>query len=118
MDVLGFALEHFDAIGRWRDKDGNFAIETAGKLLDGRSFEGHDDLRDLLKADAAAFSEGLAGKMLIYALGRGLEPSDRKCVEAMVDKAAKEEYRFSSLVLGLVQCDAFQMNGKLQGAGR
>src|SRR5204863_4821924 len=76
MDPLGFALEHFDAIGRWREKDGKFAIETAGTLPDGKSFKGHEELRALLKADANAFTEGLVVKMLIYALGRGLEHSD------------------------------------------
>jgi hypothetical protein len=107
-DPLGFALEHFDAIGRWREKDGEFPIETAGTLPDGRSFKGHEGLRTLLRADASAFTEGLTEKMLIYALGRGLEPSDRKSVRTIVDRTAKEGYRFSSLVLGIVQSEAFQ----------
>jgi hypothetical protein len=115
MDPLGFALEHFDAIGRWREKDGNFPIETTGTLPDGRSFKGHEELRALLKADASAFTEGLAGKMLIYALGRGLEQSDKKSVRAIADKVAKERYRSSSLVLGVVQSEAFQTRS--QGSG-
>ncbi len=118
MDPLGFALEHFDAIGRWRDKDGKFSIETAGTLPDGRSFKGHEELRALLKADADAFTEGLAEKMLIYALGRGLEPSDRKSVRTIADKVAREGYRFSSLVLGVAQSEAFQIRGKSGGGGR
>ncbi len=118
MDPLGFALEHFDAIGSWREKDGNFPIETAGTLPDGRSFNGHEELRVLLKADASAFTEGLAEKMLIYALGRGLEPSDRKSVRAIANKVAKEGYRFSSLVLRIVQSDAFQMQGKVREGSR
>jgi hypothetical protein len=109
MDPLGFALEHFDAIGSWRDQDGKFPIETAGTLPDGRSFKGHEDLRALLKADAGAFTEGLTEKMLIYALGRGLEHSDKKSVRAIADRIAREGYRFSSLVLGIVESDAFQM---------
>jgi hypothetical protein len=109
MDPLGFALEHFDAIGMWREKDGKFPIETAGTLPDGRFFKGHEDLRALLKTDASAFTEGLAEKMLIYALGRGLEPSDRKSVRTIADKVAREGYRFSSLMLGIVQSEAFQM---------
>jgi hypothetical protein len=108
MDPLGFALEHFDAIGRWREKDGEFPIETTGTLPDGRSFAGHEELRTLLKADANAFTEGLTEKMLIYALGRGLETSDRKSVRAIVDRTAKDGYRFSRLVLGIVRSEAFQ----------
>jgi hypothetical protein len=112
MDPLGFALEHFDAIGMWREKDGKFPIETAGTLPDGRSFKGHEDLRVLLKADARAFTEGLAEKMLIYALGRGLEQSDKKSVQAIADKTASEGYRFSSLVLAIVQSEAFLTQGQ------
>jgi Protein of unknown function (DUF1592)/Protein of unknown function (DUF1588)/Protein of unknown function (DUF1587)/Protein of unknown function (DUF1585)/Protein of unknown function (DUF1595) len=108
LDPLGFALENFDAIGRWRKKDGNFPVETSGTLADGRSFKGYEDLRAILKADAKDFAEGLTEKMLIYALGRGLESSDRKTVRDIADKMAKEDYRFSSLVLGIVQSAAFQ----------
>ncbi len=114
MDPLGFALEHFDAIGSWRETDGKFPIESAGTLPDGRSFKGHEDLRALLKADANAFTEGLAEKMLIYALGRGLEHSDKASVRAIADKVAREGYRFSSLVLGIGQSDAFQLRGKIK----
>lgn len=108
MDPLGFALERFDAIGSWREKDGKFAIETAGTLPDGRSFKDHEGLRALLKADAGTFTEGLTEKLLIYALGRGLGPSDRPSVRAIADKVARKGYRFSSLVLGIVQSEAFQ----------
>lgn len=111
LDPLGFALEHFDAIGQWREQDGRFAIETAGSLPDGRTFKGHEDLRALLKADANAFTEGLVEKMLIYALGRGLDPSDRKTVQRIAAQVVKEDYRFSSLVLGIVQSEAFQKPG-------
>jgi hypothetical protein len=118
MDPLGFALEHFDAIGSWREKDGKFPIETAGALPDGRSFKGHEELRALLKADANAFTEGLVEKMLIYALGRGLEQSDKKSVRATAAKIAREGYRFSSLVLGIVQSEAFQTQGKAREGHR
>jgi len=108
MDPLGFALEHFDAIGRWREQDGKFPIETAGTLPDGRSFKGHEELRGLLKADAPVFTAGLAEKMLIYALGRGLEHSDKKSVRVIADEVAQDGHRFSSLVLGIVRSEAFQ----------
>jgi hypothetical protein len=112
LDPLGFALEHFDAIGQWREQDGKFSIETSGSLPDGRTFKGHDDLRALMKADVKSFTEGLVEKMLIYALGRGLEPSDRKSVRTIADQVACGGYRFSSLVLGIVQSEAFQRPGK------
>ena len=112
MDPLGFALENFDAIGAWRDKDGKFPIETGGTLPDGRSFKGYEDLRALLKADANAFAECLAEMMLVYALGRGLEHSGRKAVRAIADKIVRDNYRFSSLVLGIAQSEPFQMQGE------
>src|SRR5262249_18466763 len=88
MDPLGFALEHFDAIGRWRDTDGTVPIDSSGTLPDGRSFQGYKDLRALLKAEPSAFTECLAEKMLIYALGRGLERHDRQTVKAIADRVA------------------------------
>jgi mono/diheme cytochrome c family protein len=112
MDPLGFALENFDAIGAWREKDGKFPIETAGSLPDGRSFKGHEDLRAILKADAAAFAECLADKMLTYALGRGLERADKSTVRAVAEKTARGDYRFSSLVLAIVQSPPFQMHNE------
>lgn len=117
-DPLGFALEHFDAIGGWREKDGKFPIETAGTLPDGRSFQGHEELRSLLKADAGAFAEGMAEKMLIYALGRDLEHADRESVRAIAGQVAKKGYRFSSLVHKIVESDAFQARGKVREGGR
>ncbi|HWY86682.1 MAG TPA: DUF1585 domain-containing protein, partial [Gemmataceae bacterium] len=86
-----------------------FPIETAGTLPDGRSFKGYEELRTILKADAAAFAECLADKLLTYALGRGLERSDRSTVKAIAEKVAQGEYRFSSLVMAIVESIPFQM---------
>jgi hypothetical protein len=108
IDPLGFALEHFDAIGRWRDRDGALPIDTAGVLPDGRSFDDHRGLKTLMKARANEFTEGLVEKLMIYAVGRGLDASDRKNVAEIAGKAAADGYRFSSLVLGIVRSDAFQ----------
>jgi hypothetical protein len=116
MDPLGFALEHFDAIGAWRDKDGELAIDSSGVLPDGRSFAGFRDLVGILKADPATFTECLAEKMLTYALGRGLERSDRKAVKTIAERVAKEEYRFSALVLEVVRSAPFQMKTESRGA--
>jgi mono/diheme cytochrome c family protein len=116
MDPLGFALEHFDAIGRWREKDGSAAIDTAGSLPDGRSFAGYTDLVALLKAQPQAFTECLAEKMLIYALGRGLERGDRAAVKAIAENLARADYRFSHLILEIVRSAPFQMKEAHQEA--
>ncbi len=109
MDPLGLALENFDAIGRWRDQEGQLAIDTSGTLPDGRSFKGHQELRALLRSDPGAFAECLAEKLLTYALGRGLERFDKPTVRAIAERAARDDYRFSSLILGIVQSVPFQM---------
>jgi hypothetical protein len=116
MDPLGFALENFDAIGRWREKDGLFPIDPSGTLPDGRSFKGYADLRAILKSDPRAFAEGLAQKMLIYALGRGPERYDRKTVQAIAERMARDHYCFSSLVLGIALSEPFQMRKKSREA--
>jgi hypothetical protein len=116
LDPLGFAFEHFDAIGRWREKDGSFAIETSGTLPDGRSFQDHAELRALLKADASAFTECLTAKMLTYALGRGLERPDRETVKAIAQRVSREGYRFSGLIRSIVQSEPFQMQKASQAA--
>jgi hypothetical protein len=108
MDPLGLALEHFDAIGRWREKDGKLPIDASTTLADGRAVKGPDGLAAILRADPGAFAECLAEKMLIYALGRGLDRNDRKTVKALAQRLAREEYRLSSLVLGIVQSEPFQ----------
>jgi hypothetical protein len=116
LDPLGFALEHFDAIGSWREKDGKFPIETSGAMPDGRPFKDHAELRALLKADAGAFTECLTAKMLMYALGRGLERSDKTTVKAIARQVAREGYRFSSLIRAIVQSEPFQMRRESRGA--
>jgi hypothetical protein len=116
MDPLGFAFENFDAIGRWREKDGSFPIETSGTMPDGRSFKDHAELRTLLKADASAFTECLTAKMLTYALGRGLERRDREAVKAIAQRVSREGYRFSSLIREIVQSAPFQMRKESRAA--
>jgi mono/diheme cytochrome c family protein len=109
MDPLGFGLENFDAIGAWRTQDGKFPIDASGTLPDGRSFKGPQELKAILRADRAAFAEGLTEKLLIYALGRGLERYDRPTVKKITNRLAAENYRFSSLVLEIVKSLPFQM---------
>lgn len=107
MDPLGFALERFDAIGSWRDKDGKFDIDTSGTLPDGRPFKDHGELKALLKAEPGAFVECLTEKMLLYALGRDLQRRDKRTVQAIADRVAKDEYRFSRLVLEIAASAPF-----------
>ena len=99
MDPLGFGLENFDAIGAWRTQDGKFPIDASGMLPDGRSFKGPTELKTILKQDQSAFAEGLTEKLLIYALGRGLESYDRPTVKQIVTRLANGNYRFSTLVI-------------------
>ena len=109
---LRVALENFDAIGRWRARDGGVVIDPSGTLPDGRSFKGFKDLQTILKADPRAFTECLTEKMLTYALGRGLERGDRQAVRTIAQRVAADNYRFSSLVLAIVRSDPFQMRRK------
>ena len=86
MDPLGFGLENFDAVGAWRTMDGKLPIDSAGTLPDGRTFNGPEELRQILAADRAGFSRALTSKLLTYALGRGLERYDTKTVKAIADR--------------------------------
>ncbi|HLK56299.1 MAG TPA: DUF1592 domain-containing protein [Chthonomonadaceae bacterium] len=109
MDPLGFGLENFDAIGAWRTNDGKIAIDASGSLPDGRSFQGPDGLKAILKADRDAFAQCLTEKLLTYALGRGLERYDRATVKEITQRTATKDYRFSNLVLEIVTSRPFQM---------
>lgn len=109
MDPLGFGLENFDAIGGWRTEDGKFPIDASGSLPDGRSFKGPGELKAILLADREAFVEGISEKLLTYALGRGLERYDRPVVKKIARRVAENDYRFSSLVLEIVNSLPFQM---------
>ena len=98
MDSLGFGLENYDAVGAWRSLDGKFPVDSAGALPGGRAFNNPAELKAILRADAEAFTQCLAGKMLTYALGRGLEPADRPVVRAISRKVQAEGYKFSALI--------------------
>lgn len=116
MDPIGFALENFDAVGAWRTHDGKFAINASGVLSDGVSFDDAAEFRSVLAAKKDQFCRALTEKMLTYALGRGLEYYDKCTLDKIVDHVSKSEYRFSSLILGVVSSDPFQMRG-IEGTG-
>ncbi|MCU1330947.1 MAG: Gluconolactonase, partial [Bryobacterales bacterium] len=109
MDPLGFSLENYDAIGAWRSQDGLVSIDASGKLPNGKTFTGPEGLKAVLLADPNALAHSVAEKLLIYALGRGLERFDRPVVASIAKRAASEDYRFSSIVLGIVDSMPFQM---------
>ncbi|HEY3836629.1 MAG TPA: DUF1592 domain-containing protein [Bryobacteraceae bacterium] len=109
MDPLGFGLENFNAIGAWRTEDGSFPVDASGTLPDGRSFRTPAELKVLLQQDRGIIARALTEKLLTYALGRGLERYDRPTVAAIVAQLPAQDYRFSSLVLGIVNSLPFQM---------
>jgi len=107
MDPLGFALESFDAVGKWRERDGEFPIDASAVLPDGTKFEGARGLKQALLARQDDFCRAFAEKMLTFALGRGLEPTDSAAVEGIVKRLQADELRFSALVLGIVTSQPF-----------
>lgn len=114
MDPIGFALENFNAIGAFRTKDGNFEIDASGEFSDGTSFKGPADLKNIVKLKKDDFTRCLAEKMMIYALGRGLEYYDRPAIEKIVRFVADNNYKFSFLVSAIIQSDAFQKSMKVE----
>jgi hypothetical protein len=116
MDPLGFGLENFDAIGKWRTRDGNFPIDAHGTLPDGNEFDGPVELRGILAAQREAFARCLTSKLLTYALGRGLEPYDSLTVRRIAGRLPQADYRFSALVLEIVNSAPFQYRRPVQDA--
>jgi hypothetical protein len=109
MDPLGLSLENFDAIGRWRTTDAGTAINASGVLLDGTQVDGPAALRRALVAQREQFVRTVAGKMLTYAIGRGLESYDAPAIRGIVRAAAADDYRWSSTILALVKSAPFRM---------
>jgi hypothetical protein len=107
MDPLGFGLENYDGIGAWRDKDGQYDIDASGELPNGQTFSGPRELKQILKGRQDEFVRCLSEKMLTYGLGRGVEYSDRCTVDDVARAVAQHDYRFSSLILAVVESDAF-----------
>ncbi len=110
MDALGFALENFDAVGRWQTTgEGLSAIDATGTSLDGSKFEGIAGLRALLLRHRDQFVGTVTEKLLSYALGRSVGYADRPVIRQVMRKAAQNDYRWSAIVLGIVQSTPFQM---------
>jgi hypothetical protein len=109
MDPLGFGLENYDAVGAYRTHDGKFPIEASGTLPDGESFTDSRGLKQILRGKSDAFVRNVAEKLLTYALGRGLERFDRPTVDGISRQVAASNYRFSALVMEVVNSRPFQM---------
>lgn len=110
MDPLGFALENYDGVGKWRAKDAGSVIDATGKLPDGTAFDGPAGLKKTL-ADSHRdeFLTNFTDKLLTYALGRGLEYYDQPAIRAINREAARDDYRFSAIVTAIVDSEPFQM---------
>jgi mono/diheme cytochrome c family protein len=109
MDPMGLALENFDAVGAWRTDDNGEPIDASGKLPDGTTIDGATGLRQALLKQPDVFVTTVTEKLLTYALGRGLEPEDMPAVRAVVRQAEREDYRFVSLIAGVVDSTPFRM---------
>jgi len=108
LDPLGFGLENFDALGRWRVVDGATPVEASGTLPGGKSFVGPQQLASVLKQDRGTFTRALTAKLMTYALGRGLEKYDRPTIEKIAVAVEKDNYRFSTLVREIALSLPFQ----------
>ena len=109
MDPLGFALENYDGVGKWRETDGGSPIDASGQLPDGTKFTGPADLKKALVASHSdEFIDTAVEKMLTYALGRGLEYYDKPAVRSITREAARDDYRLSALITAIVKSTPFQ----------
>jgi hypothetical protein len=109
MDPIGFAMENFDAIGRWRDQDGEQPIDATGVLPEGTAIEGIAGLKQELLRQPEQFIGTVAERLLMYAVGRNLQYYDAPAVRAIVRDAARDRHTFASLVSGVVRSRPFRM---------
>lgn len=108
MDEIGFGLENFDPIGRWRTKDGNFDVDSSGKLPGGETFNGPAEMISILRTRKAQFGRCLTEKLMIFALGRGIEYYDKCAIDKVMADMERDD-RFSTLISGIVRSAPFQM---------
>ena len=111
MDAIGFGFENYDAIGRWRDNEGDLPVDSSGQLPTGESFNGAVELIDILSKRNDEFVETFAERLLTFALGRGVEYTDRCVLDKIVDEAKTHGNTFASIVIAIVQSDAFRYQG-------
>jgi hypothetical protein len=109
MDPIGFSMENFDALGKWRDRDAGTTIDASGVLPEGTRFEGVPGLRKLLVEQSTEYVATITEKLLMYAVGRNLQYYDVPAVREIVRGAARENHTLPALVLGIVKSAPFQM---------
>lgn len=109
MDPIGFALENYDAIGHYRQKDGGFAIDASGRLPSGETFQNAAELKQILRDNPREFLLCFTEKLMTYALGRGVERTDKPLIRAIVRDAAKTNYQISTLILGITNSAPFRL---------
>jgi hypothetical protein len=112
MDPVGFSLENFDLVGKWRQLDGQSPIDATGELVDGTKLNGPSSLRQALLNRSDSFVTVATEKLLTYAMGRAVTPYDMPAVRSIVRASGRDDYRFSSLVLAVVKSEPFQMRMK------
>ena len=113
MDPIGFALENFDLVGRWRSLDNGLPIDSTAEMVDGTYIDGPASLREALLARPEAFMFSITERLLTYALGRELEYFDAPAVRGIVQEAAAEGFNFSALVQAVVASEPFQWRIKV-----
>ena len=114
MDPIGFALENYDGIGKWRTKDAGSTIDASGKLPNGKTFNGPAELKKILLSDHKdEFITTVTEKLLTYALGRGVEASDAPAIREILRDAAKENYRLPAMIAAIINSKPFQMRKRL-----
>ena len=109
IDPLGFALENYDAVGRWRNFDGTLKIDSSGVSPSGEKLNSVDSLEATIVNRPKIFARALTEKLLTYAIGRPLLPSDGPYVREIVERASQNDFRFSELVQGIIQSKPFRM---------
>jgi hypothetical protein len=120
MDPLGFSLENFDTVAEYRtmDRFTRTKIDTSGKLVDGTAVNGPSDLRKALLKHPEQFVQTFTEKMMTYALGRGVQYFDMPGIRKIVKDAGRDNYKFSSIVMGIVAAPAFQSSKIEPGTGQ
>ena len=111
-EPFGFALENFNAVGKWRNKDAGYAIDPTAVTTDGTELTGLRSLREFALRNGDLFAQSITEKLLTYALGRGVEYQDMPLIRSITREAASNDYRFSSLVMGVITSPAFNQNLK------
>lgn len=118
LDPLGFGLENFGPIGKWRTEEAQIPIDSSGILPDGKKFSGAAELKSIIKSRKNEFVRCLAEKLMTYALGRGMTTNDQCVLDELVKSVSKQDYRFSAIILNIVESDSFLKRRGESGAGK